>query len=146
MLPENLKTVEAFPFGKALLPPPLRTGLPASHSVHVCPHQGASGCTSSLHPLKASNDLASYEFIYLLVTPLAYSTIPKGLLPLTQRAISYVFVSKNRPAAKNSAWTIWENLKFSIWETSNLKSNTEQTSLKKKKITPELPDHMAQAV
>lgn len=73
------------------------------------------------------------------MTPFAYSKIPKGLLPLTHQAINYVFVSKNRSTAKNSTGTIWENLKFLIWEISNLKSNTEQT----KNATPGLPGHIA---
>lgn len=48
------------------------------------------------------------------MTLLAYSKIPKGLLPLTHKAINYSFVSKNRSTAKNSTGTIWENLKVLI--------------------------------
>lgn len=47
------------------------------------------------------------------MTLLTYSEIPKGLLPLTHKAINYSFVSKNRSSVKNSTETIWENLQSS---------------------------------
>lgn len=72
------------------------------------------------------------------MTPFAYSKIPKGLLPLTHKAINYVFVSKNRSAAKNSTETIWENLK--VLNPGCIQLQKVILS-KHKTTTPEQPGH-----
>lgn len=105
------------------------TGLPVSHSTGVLTTQPWATPTPNpghwLHPfsllqhdaalLKVMNNLVYYDFIYLPMTPLAYSKISKGLLlPLTHKAKNYEFMCKNRSTAKNSTGTILENLKFFI--------------------------------
>lgn len=145
---KNLKLMNLTRLERPSIPLLVSTGLPVSRSTGVLTTQPWATPTPNsgrwLHPfsllqhyaalLKVMNNLVYYDFIYLPMTPLAYSKIPKGLLPLTHKAKNYEFMCKNRSTAKNSTGTIWENLKCS---SSSLKSNTEQT----KNATPELPDH-----